>query len=146
MGYYTDYSLSISYGSVVNGVFKETSMKDVPKERIEALKREIEKMQVFEYVTVEPGYNYGDAWVNTKWYEHDEDMLALSCRFPDFFFTLNGAGEEQGDLWNTYYYNGKMQECRAEIIWPDFDYKKLVSSDYSADNRFRSPNYRYSYE
>ena len=39
MGYYTDYSLSISCWTVTNGVFKETSMKDVPKERIDALKR-----------------------------------------------------------------------------------------------------------
>ena len=46
MGYYTDYSLTISGWTVTNGVFKETSMKDVPKERIDALKQEIEKMQV----------------------------------------------------------------------------------------------------
>lgn len=146
MGYYTDYSLSISGWTVTNGVFKETPIKDVPKERIDALKREIEKMQVFEYVSMVLGLNYGVAWVNAKWYDHDEDMLALSCRFPDFFFTLNGSGEGQGDLWSTYYCNGKMQECRAEIVWPKFDYEELISSDYSADNRLRSPNYRYSYE
>ena len=146
MGYYTDYSLSISGWTVTDGVFKETSLKDVPKERIDALKREIEKMQVFEYVNIKPGFGCGDAWVNAKWYDHDEDMLALSCRFPDFFFSLNGSGEEQDDLWSTYYCNGKMQECRAEIVWPEFDYKKLVSSDYSAGNHLRSPNYRYSYE
>ena len=39
-----------------------------------------------------------DSW---KWYDHDEDMVKLSLRFPNYAFILEGAGEENGDLWRT---------------------------------------------
>ena len=50
-----------------------------------------------------------------KWYGHEDDMRKLSKRFPDYLFVLEGEGEEAG----------KMQECRAEIIFPVYDPEKL---------------------
>lgn len=61
-----------------------------------------------------------------KWYEHDEDMRELSKRFPETVFCLHGEGEESGDLWRTYYKNGKAQECNAKIVYDDYDENKLV--------------------
>lgn len=46
-------------------------------------------------------------WEEMKWYDHDEDMLELSRRFPNgTVFTLYGKGEEDDDIWKTEYCNG----------------------------------------
>ena len=55
------------------------------------------------------------------WYDHDRDMMKLSKAFPDETFVLYGEGEEKGDLWKGYYKNGKMEICRAQIIYPEPD-------------------------
>ena len=60
-----------------------------------------------------------------KWYEHDEEMLELSKHFPNVVFCLDGEGEENGDIWRTYYKNGKKQYCPAKIIFDDYDERKL---------------------
>ena len=48
-------------------------------------------------------------------------MLNLSRQFPGVLFTLRGEGEENGDLWRSYYRDGKMQTCKAIIMYPAFD-------------------------
>jgi hypothetical protein len=60
-----------------------------------------------------------------KWYEHEEDMRRLSNMFPTVFFTLEGEGEESGDIWKEYYLGGKMQKCKARLEFDDFDKAKL---------------------
>ena len=61
-----------------------------------------------------------------KWYEHDEDMLALSREYPGVTFCLSGEGEDQGDVWKKYYRDGKMQECRQQMTMPEFDPEALA--------------------
>lgn len=41
------------------------------------------------------------------WYEHDDDMMEMSRRYPELTFVLTGAGENPGDEWKKYYKNGK---------------------------------------
>lgn len=58
-----------------------------------------------------------------KWYHYANDMLELSKKFPGVLFTVNGIGErkddiEDLDIWKHYFYNGKHQLVRAEIIFP----------------------------
>ena len=60
-----------------------------------------------------------------KWYEHEYDMRLVSRKFPGVLWTLTGEGEESGDLWRKYFWNGKMQTARAELIYPAFDESKL---------------------
>lgn len=60
-----------------------------------------------------------------KWYSWVEDMKELSKIFPETVFKLHGEGEENDDLWDAYFKNGKEQECRADIIYPDYDEEKL---------------------
>ena len=62
----------------------------------------------------------------SDWRRHEDDMRELSLKFPGVLFTLNGAGEEAGDLWVKYFKNGKMQEERIPEELPDFDESKLV--------------------
>lgn len=61
-----------------------------------------------------------------KWYDHDDHMIKVSKMYPTVLMRLHGEGDENGDLWNTYYLNGKMQHCPAEIIYPEFDETKLT--------------------
>lgn len=60
-----------------------------------------------------------------KWYEHADDIRALSLRFPAILFTLHGTGEEQGDEWYKYFKDGKMQECKAVVTFEPYDESKL---------------------
>lgn len=55
-----------------------------------------------------------------KWYDHERDMIELSQEFPDTVFILTGCGEEEGDLWKKRFVDGKVDEVRAEIVYPDF--------------------------
>ena len=60
-----------------------------------------------------------------KWYEHEADMRALSSKFPDVLFTLDGVGEEHPDIWRKFFVNGKMQKCDATLVFDQFDESKL---------------------
>lgn len=57
----------------------------------------------------------------TKWYDHDQEMLLLSGKFPDVVFKLHGEGEEHGDFWDAYYKDGKMCRYALPRKLPPFD-------------------------
>ena len=59
------------------------------------------------------------------WYDHEIDMIDLSKKFPDILFCLQGTGEENEDIWEKYFQNGKMQRCYAEIVIPPYDPEKM---------------------
>ncbi|PGO60572.1 hypothetical protein [Priestia megaterium] len=67
----------------------------------------------------------GDTRDETKWYDHEEDMVRLSLKFPDVVFELRGEGEENDDMWYKYFKNGKIQKCYAKITYDDYDPAKL---------------------
>jgi hypothetical protein len=64
---------------------------------------------------------------SSKWYRHEADLKAFSLIHPSVLFKLSGEGEESGDIWIEYYKNGKMQQCKANISFDDFDESKLAS-------------------
>lgn len=99
MGYYTAYKLEIE--------------DDDDNQIIGRLREENEEAS---YALDENG----DAEESCKWYEHNEDLIEFSTRFPEHLFTLHGEGEEAGDLWRAYFKNGKSEECRAEITYRPF--------------------------
>lgn len=100
---------------------------------------ELEKMHIFD--EIEPYGGYVSAFVPCeKWYEHEEDMAILSKKFPDVLFTLHGEGEDRDDMWDKHFRNGMMQECCADIVYPDFDETKLEPVELDPDQ------HGYSYE
>lgn len=70
--------------------------------------------------------NEGDSNESGKWYDHEQDLQAISTRFPNHVFELRGEGEESGDVWVKYFKNGKVQASKAEIRLEPFDESKLI--------------------
>ena len=67
----------------------------------------------------------GSSYGKVKWYKWESDMRGLSREFPGVLFKLHGEGEENGDVWDAYFLDGKFQKCMAEIVIPPFDQSKL---------------------
>ncbi len=96
MGYYTSYTLKASGRHEQIGALLE------------------------EYTSGYQWDDYVDSWcMNGKWYGHEDDMSALSAAFPDVLFTLEGEGEESGDIWKAYYLQSKSKKVQAEISFAD---------------------------
>lgn len=90
-------------------------------EQLEAL----DQLNVFDNETEEGDDRVVALEGAAKWYDCSIDMKEFSRAFPDVVFRLHGEGEESGDLWDEYFKNGMSQECRADIIYPDYDEEKL---------------------
>ena len=100
MGYYTDFTLRVSEGD------------------IDAIARDLSEISTYEWD--------GDLMLyEAKWYGHHQDMITLSEKHPNTLFCLEGTGEESGDMWKTYYRNGKSQTCNVIIEFEPFDESKM---------------------
>jgi len=60
-----------------------------------------------------------------RWYSWEDDIKKVSLQNPGVLFTLHGEGEGEGDLWDAYIMDGKIQICPAQIIYAPFD-KELL--------------------
>ena len=103
MGYYTDYYLEIDpepNENLLNYVMKywNKPLSDILENNVD---------------------------METKWYEHDDDMLNLSAEFPDFVFILDGEGEGKDDVWRSFYKNGKHYTWKLKYTMPEFEESKL---------------------
>ncbi len=78
---------------------------------------------VLDRLGVHPAEYNGDQ--ESSWFNHEHDVAELSRIFPYVMFALDGKGEQYDDLWIKYFMNGKMQECRAIITYPEFDPDQL---------------------
>jgi hypothetical protein len=115
MGYYTYYSLSIIKGKDTEMIPCETcgGTGEVEVGVLAKLAEEINEIA---------GAFEGEP---QKWYEHEEDMLKISKRFPGKVFQLKGEGEDNGDIWVKFFYNGRVQKSEAKIRLDKFDPSKL---------------------
>ena len=89
MGYYTQYALTV-----------------------DSEDREHHESRILE----ESGYSSLEDGI--KWYSHDEQLKAYSKANPGITFTLDGDGEEIGDVWRKWYRNGEVQEWRLVVERP----------------------------
>lgn len=53
-----------------------------------------------------------------KWYEHEDDMIALSKDHPELVWVLDGEGEDQGDVWRKFFYRGNLWTWRLPSTEP----------------------------
>ena len=56
-----------------------------------------------------------------KWYNWENDMKELSKKFSKMLFRISGDGEEQFDVWNCYFCNGKSYYREIQTYWEPFD-------------------------
>lgn len=108
MGYCTDYNLSAQW-----------HREDIQptKLEIEQLEDEIEKLNIFD----SSGDYLVGWWANEKWYDWEEDMAALSKKFPNFLFLLEGDGEYRDDVWGAYFLDGLIMRDARKIVVEAFD-------------------------
>lgn len=134
MGYYTNYKISTQ-----GKPFSEKEQKEIAMLKAQAnlLKGEMKKVALAgiaereKRIIKDPvqlvkeiiGYNPFDE--QCKWYEWKEDMIKVSKRYPLTIFIIDGEGEESGDIWKAYFLNGKHQYTKAELVFEEFDEKKL---------------------
>lgn len=135
MGYYTKFNVSIK-GKMEN----KLKVAELEKAKADAKKltgklKELALAAIEKELTLEKSINirnvvkdkigYNPFEDQTKWYEHEEVMKEISKEYPDVIIQLTGEGEESGDMWIKYFVNGKMQHCKAKIVFEEFDPKKL---------------------
>lgn len=118
MGYYSSFSLSAypvdRSGNIVG--------KKLTPALQEAVNVEIKKIDVFKlWDHTENTWEVGQ----DTWYSEQEDMVLLSTKFPSVLFAIHREGENNGDMMDTYYWNGKMQICPAIITYDDYDPAKM---------------------
>ena len=106
MGYYTYYTLSIT----------NEDGSEIGTEGIEVVKPVIKELHCIypeastplTSITAFKNFQlFGDT---VKWYNHEEDMIAISRLLPNFVFMLRGDGEDSGDVWAKYFQDGKYYE------------------------------------
>lgn len=81
-----------------------------------------ETMEINEAIQAQTGYidfNSGLV-IDSQWNDWCDDMCAVSILFPGTVFILTGEGEELYDMWKARFIDGKVEEVRAEIIYPPF--------------------------
>lgn len=122
MGYYTQFKLEMIDKT---GQFFEIEDANSLDDYKHNDKMSDEMKKVADYLTFDDERCYGILSEETaKWYDCDIDMRNLSKKFPDLIFCLYGNGEESGDIWRSYYHNGKDKRQCIEMRFPDFDYKE----------------------
>jgi hypothetical protein len=129
MDYNTYYELTVDYtkGQAEREKAKETEIQEIKDSNLsektkQRLISDITKEYQNHYVTKSDvvdiiGYNpFGDS---CKWYDHEEDMTSVSEKFNGILFVLYGNGEEVGDIWKKYFYNGQMQVTKVKITFDE---------------------------
>lgn len=135
MGYYTIYKLSkIDNRSEQNEKIKneriltilESNLPDEEKQHyVKLIEKEYEIPKITNRTVVDViGFNPFDD-EPTKWYDHENDMREVSLKISNVVFVLDGYGEETGDIWRKYFYNGKVQRTVGKIVFEDFSESKL---------------------
>lgn len=63
-----------------------------------------------------------------KWYGWETDIKALSAKYPALLFSLEGEGEEAGDIWKAWARNGKSVSVQARIVFDEPDLDTILPS------------------
>lgn len=129
MGYYTDYTLTVSIPeehramrACVHPISDNTAAYCPVCGSVVWISTQDAIMDyIVSHAEIRHAY---ESW-SAVWYDHEKDMLEMSKRFPQVTFHLRGSGESRDDLWEKHFRNGKIQVCEAEITITPFDPEKL---------------------
>ena len=106
MGYYIDFELEIQNVDKVENIGE--SVKKLCPNLVDSIE--------FYGATVEDEIESGCVVFNSKWYEREEELIALTKRHPELNITLYCDGEDN-DRWVEYYKNGETEIGTATLIY-----------------------------
>jgi len=108
MGYYTAYNLHLEEGAEDPAI-------------VDAIVEKLTELDVIGYA-LNKDLSCADA---VKWYRYEKDMLEVSRAFPRVHFLLCGTGEQNEDMWEHHFWNGKSARYDAEIRIPPLNMADL---------------------
>lgn len=110
MGYYTDYELT------ANSFEYEADAKQ--------FNDELGTTTGYNFRTrvnrVPPLYQSLALLQEAKWYDHADDLMKLSTKWPWVTIILVGVGEDRGDHWRMRVRNGVVERQNAVISFPEW--------------------------
>lgn len=114
MGYMTKFEIY---------AYNTDTREPIPREKEYDMTYELEQI-AFGAQDREDFEKYGpldfDAWTGDemKWYNHENDMIALSKNHPNIIFLVEGIGEEFPDAWHMWVHNGIVEKSYAVVKYP----------------------------
>jgi hypothetical protein len=110
MGYYTNYSLEVKYTDDAGVVISDNRILEPLYVIEERLTQEI---------AAASGYT-SPFKESIKWYDHEQELLSISKKYTNVLLILSGEGEEPGDLWKKYFWNGTVKVAKAKINFDEW--------------------------
>lgn len=110
MGYYADYSITVSGADNANQLIK--------------IVKELDDGYLSDCGFSDDGTSAEFELNHTKWYGWKEECIRVSKIYPRITIDIDGKGEENGDLWKARVRKGECEVVEARIVFDDF--KKLT--------------------
>ena len=123
MEYYTSFNLMVTKrdGLMIESIGKETEL-EIAKKLCEI--SDWFKPSDFNKTVKKSDYPLAEliGFDVIKWYDHYDEMVALSKEFPSLYFELEGFGEYYEDMWREYFHNGEGMHSDARITFDTPDW------------------------
>ena len=123
MEYYTSFNLMVTKrdGLMIESIGKETEL-EIAKKLCEI--SDWFKPSDFNKTVKKSDYPLAEliGFDVIKWYDHYDEMVALSKEFPSLYFELEGFGEDYEDMWREYFHNGEGMHSDARITFDTPDW------------------------
>ena len=108
MGYYIDFELEIQNVDKVENL--EESVEELCPDLVESIQ--------YNGGIAENEVKSGFVAFNAKWYERENELIALSERYPELNIKLFCKGED-GEMWVEYYKGGKFEDKGVKIVFEE---------------------------
>jgi len=102
MGYYTDFTITTDSNAIITDLIR-TALGEIS------------------------GHDFEDGNVNAKWYDHEDHITQVSRQFPLVLITVDGEGEESGDMWRLYARNGEFEKVEAKVTFAPCSFTAQVT-------------------
>ena len=108
MGYYKDFELEIQNVDKVENLGE--SIEELCPDLVESIQ--------YNGGNAEYEVKSGYVMFNSKWYERENELIALSERYPELNITLFCKGED-GEMWLEFYKGGKFEQGTVNLEYSE---------------------------
>lgn len=108
MGYYIDFELEIQNIDKAENI--EKSVEELCPDLVESIQ--------YNGGVAENEIKSGFVAFNAKWYERENELIALSERYPELNITLFCKGEDD-EMWVEYYKEGKFEQGTVSLKYSE---------------------------